>query len=72
METREGPTPNSDLDWPKENTQTIAEFEVCVDERMGSSLLDKIVLSVENKLKSLDLRSNDVILKYIAFLICMR
>ena len=23
METREGPTPNSDLDWPKENTQTI-------------------------------------------------
>ena len=23
METREGLTPNSDLDWPEENTQTI-------------------------------------------------
>ena len=24
METRERPTPNSDLNWPKENAQTIA------------------------------------------------
>ena len=26
METREGPTPNSDFDWPKENTQTIVAY----------------------------------------------
>ena len=26
METREEPTLNSDLDWPKENTQTIVTF----------------------------------------------
>ena len=26
METREGPTSNSDFDWPKENTQTTLKF----------------------------------------------
>ena len=27
METRKGPTLNSDLDWPKENTQTIVHIK---------------------------------------------
>ena len=29
METRERPTPNSDLDWPKENAQTIDVIDFC-------------------------------------------